>query len=197
MDTSEIISAWLARFDLTIDALAVDPEAVKQDNFLRRAFELAFPPEGLPEEIKVKAVGKADLLEPVVVAHRPYYLASTKETTKINPKTGEEKANSVLVLRLKKIAGIAQVLKEHGFIRRGTKLDPTGGVPVRSRGTRGEYAKTVSLMLKMRQHQQAELEQLEALERHYESRGDSETAKRYKEEHKRVAEQVKRLGAGL
>jgi ribosomal protein S8 len=197
MDTSEIISAWLARFDLTIDTLAVDPEVVKRDNFLRRAFELAFPPEGLPEEIKVKAVGKADLLKPVVAAHRPYYLASTKETTKINPKTGEEKANSVLILRLKNVAGIAQVLKEHGFIRRDIELVSAGGMPVRSRRTRGEYAKTVSLMLKMRQHQQAELEHLQALERHYESRGDAEMAKRYKEEHKRVAEQEKDLGAGL
>src|SRR5436305_3690584 len=100
MDTSEKIKTWIADLDGTIDAVAVDSAAVKKDVFLRRAFELAFPPEGLPNEIRIKTEGEALLLEEVVIAHRPYYLASTKETTKINAMTGEEMTRTSLYLRM-------------------------------------------------------------------------------------------------
>lgn len=196
MDTSEKIKMWLADFEGTIDAVAVDPATVKKDSFLRRAFELAFPPEGLPDEIRIKSEGKAVLLEEVISAHRPYYLASTKETTKFNTKTGEEKTNTSLVLRLKNSNGIPQVLKAHGLLRKDARL-ASGATPLKSGRSRGGYAQNVNLMLKMRQLQGAKLQQLEALENDSKRRGDLKMAKRYQEECRRVTQELERFGESL
>ena len=197
MDTAEKIKAWLESFDSTIDAIAVDPAAVNRDGFLRRAFELSFPPNELPDEISIKNEGKAADLEEIAKAHHPYYLSSTKETSKTNPKTGAVKTTSVLTLRLKNLSGVAQALRQHGLIRRGAEV-VSRAVPLAGSGRgRGQYGKIVSLLLKTRRFQEAELARLEALENESKKRGDMQMAKHYQEERKRVAHEIESFGADL
>src|SRR3954447_21034772 len=98
METSETISKWLEDFDSLIERVAVEPNTVKQDGFLRRAFELAFPPKDLPSKLTFKSMGEAAAFEPTIQAHRPYYRAKTTQREVTEPKTGSVQITSSLEL---------------------------------------------------------------------------------------------------
>jgi hypothetical protein len=117
METSEKIKEWLDGFDSIIDRTAVEPTAVKKDGFLRRAFELAFPPENLPSKITFTSKGKAVDFEPIIQAHRPYYRAKTVQRERTDLKTGTVKATSRLELILKDSDHIILALKKNGLVR--------------------------------------------------------------------------------
>jgi hypothetical protein len=200
MEIAEVIKEWLDGFDSIIDSAAVEPALVKQDGFLRRAFELAFPPEDLSHKISFKSEGEAVALEPMIQAHRPYYRSKTIQRETTNPKTGVVKVTSRLELSLKDSAHVVLALKENGLVRSDAEVVTKALAVAKSRKRRSEYSKSVELLLRIRQLQAAELAQVEAYLREAQKRGDSQTVKYYENEHGRVVQDIERshrLGADL
>jgi hypothetical protein len=180
-ETAEIVRAWLANFDSLIDRVAVDPLRVKGDKFLRRAFELAFPPEGLPREIRVKVGGNAGGLDEIE-ALKPYYDSKKITRTITKPASGEVKTTSRVILRLKDLDQVGLALVEHGLVRREALLPLSASVPPTKRRGGGHYRRIVALLLQARERQQAELFRLEKLESQATSRGDVQASQIYKEQ---------------
>jgi hypothetical protein len=192
MEISETIREWLDGFDAIIDSAAVEPTAVKQDGFLRRTFELAFPPKDLPSKITFKSEGEAVGLEPIIQAYRPYYRAKTIQRERTDPKTGAVKVTSRLELSLTDSDHVILALKENGLVRKNSEIVTRAMVLAKTRKRRSDYSKNIELLLKVRQLQAAELAQVEAFLREAEKQGDLQMAKYYEKDRKRVAQDIER-----
>jgi hypothetical protein len=190
MEPVEIIREWIVNLDSLIDRVAIDPSRVKEDKFLRRLFELAFPPEGLPEEIRVKK-GDPKETDAIVEALKPYYDAKKSTKTVTKPASSEVKTTSQAILRLKDFGQVGLVLVENGLIRRDVLLPASPGTLPGKRGGGGHYRKIVSMLLQAREHQQEELSRLERLEGQAVSRGDLRSAQIYKEQRLKFEEESK------
>jgi hypothetical protein len=177
MEISETIREWLNGFDAIIDSAAVEPSAVKQDGFLRRVFELAFPPKDLPSKITLNSEGEAVSLEPIIKAHRPYYRAKTIQRERTDPKTGAVKVTSRLELSLKSSDHVILVLKENGIVRENSRIVTRSMVLAKTRKRRSDYSKNIELLLKVRNLQAAGLAQVEAFLRGAEKREDFERSR--------------------
>lgn len=200
MEISEVIRKWLEDFDALIDRVAIEPNAVKQDGFLRRAFELAFPPKDLPSKLTFRSKSEAVGFEPTIQAHRPYYRAKTTQRSVTEPKTGSVKITSTLELVLKDTTHVVLVLKENGLVRGNAEIVNKAATLAKARKRRSEYSKSIELLFRMRQLQLKELAQVETFLREVEKRGDVQTAKYYEEDRKRVMQDIERsrqLGADL
>lgn len=190
MEPAETVRAWLANFDSLIDRVAIDPLLVKEDKFLRRVFELAFPPEGLPKEIKVKVVGNASKLDELEVL-KPYYDSKKITRTVTKPASGEVKTTSQVILRLKNLDQVGLALVEHGLVPREALLPPSAGAALPTKRRGGRYRRIVALLLQARERQHAELLRLEKLESQATSRGDLRAAQIYQEQRQQLEEEIK------
>jgi hypothetical protein len=189
MEPAEIIKTWLANLDSLIDRIAVDPLRVKEDKLLRRAFELAFPPEGLPREVKAK--GDSGDLDEITEALRPYYDAKKITRTVTKPASSEVKTTSRVILRLKDLDQVSLALVERGLIRSDATLPlSTGALPTKKRGG-GRYRQIVTLLLQARERQQEELSRLKKLESQAKNRGDLGSAQIYQEQRLQLEEEIK------
>jgi hypothetical protein len=184
MGAPEKIKDWLTKFDSIIEWAAADPELVKQDQFLRGLFETAFPPEGLPVEIKFKSAdGQLDLDE-IAGEHKPYYLAEVTTTT-VTPRSGKTKTTSQLVLKLKDSTEIKRILVKRGLLSAGAKK-ASAGTPRKATGKRNPYVRIASTLEKLVRGYELELAQVDALAREAEERGDARSVKSYSEERGRI-----------
>jgi hypothetical protein len=200
MDTSETIGKWLEDFDSLIERVAVEPNIVKQDVFLRRAFELAFPPKGLPSKFTIKSKGEAAVFEPTIQAYRPYYRAKTTQREVTGPKTGSVKITSSLGLTLKDTIHVALVLKKNGLVRDNAEIVAKAAALAKARKRRSEYSKSIEQLFRLRELQLKELAQVETFLREPEKRGDAKMTKYYEEDRKRIMQDIERsrhLGADL
>lgn len=200
MEISETISKWLEDFDSLIDRVAIEPNTVKQDGFLRRAFELAFPPNNLPSKLTFKSKSEAATFDPTIQAHRPYYRAKTTQRKVTEPKTESVKVTSRLELTLKDTIHVVLVLKKNGLVRDNAETVAKAAALAKVHKRRSEYSKNIELLFRIRELQWKELAQVEAFLRESEKRGDAKMTKYYEEDRKRIEQDIERsrqLGADL
>lgn len=186
-NAAEIVKSWLATFDKVIDALALDPTIVKGDSFLRRCFELAFPPQGLPAKLTFKQEGGVSSLRAVEEAHRPYYTA--KATVREVSKNGDVKVTSQLDLRLKDASGIVLVLSQNDLIRDEVEMVQRALSKAKSRRRPSEHRKIANL-LKVRHRQKEELAQLESLLSEAREQDDKRMVDQYEERYRGLLQSI-------
>jgi hypothetical protein len=200
LEISETISKWLEGFDSLIERVAVEPNTVKQDGFLRRAFELAFPPKDLPSKLTFKSKGEAAAFEPAIQAHRPYYRAKTTQRKVTEQKTGSVKTTSSLELTLKDTIHVVLVLKKNGLVRDNAEIVTKAATLAKVHKRRSEYSKNIELLFRIRELQLKELTQVETFLCEAEKRGNAKLTKYYQEDRKRIVQDIERsrqLGADL
>ena len=193
MNTPAVIRDWLAQFDSIIDRNAAQPAEVKSDRFLRRVFELAFPPQNLPQQLVFNTDDEANALQQIVQQYCPYYSPKTTKTTKLNSTSQQTTINTKLVLKRKDLNGVNLILSDLGYL----VCDSTSLKKANPVGTVGKSKSKVSTLLKLHSKHSKDLANHQANGRDAKTRRDMPMVKHWQSECERTQRIIESLADGL